>query len=347
MRIKLFLTLLFVTFPCMMWGISASPNSLYITYQHGSDIPTPRNISITGANRFTAEVSANPAGWFTVSPLSGTVPAVLLVRFSPEQLPAGEYQGLITVRDPDTTFFATVTVWVTLKVTGTQNPPPATSGFKYFPQLADGGGWKTSIVLVNNSNQPRSVELKFWSDDARSLAISLETWGSRNSFSQVVNGLGTLILESTGVQSNTTQGWVSVSDPQGSFGGVLVYTRRFAGRPDYEAAVPLGAAQTSWAFPYDETRGFETAIALANTGNRSDVRFRAFDTAGSVVHQATLSLATGEHLAFQLKSRFPALANTVGSIEITGLQSPITAVALRFNPTGPVTVMPAVYAGSN
>jgi uncharacterized protein (TIGR03437 family) len=81
-------------------GISATanPSSLTFASQAGSAPPTNQNVLVTGpANgTFSAGVTSG-AGWLSVSPTSGGVPAQLTVSADPGVLPAATYTGNIAV----------------------------------------------------------------------------------------------------------------------------------------------------------------------------------------------------------------------------------------------------------
>jgi uncharacterized protein (TIGR03437 family) len=79
-------------------GLTVTPPALAFTYQTGGVKPAPQNLfvgSSTGTLSFTSVSSGG--GWLSVSPSSGTTPAVVSVSVSPAGLSQGTYTGLITI----------------------------------------------------------------------------------------------------------------------------------------------------------------------------------------------------------------------------------------------------------
>src|SRR5712691_9086915 len=63
---------------------------------------------------------------------------------------------------------------VALPVTLTvSTPPPAISSNLAISHLADGAGWKTTIILLNTGDAPANFTLKFWAESGNAWRLSL------------------------------------------------------------------------------------------------------------------------------------------------------------------------------
>jgi len=92
------------------------PNALSFTYDVGRSAPAAQQISVSPDGNpvtLTAYVSSG-GGWLSISPGSGTAPAILTVTATPAGLPAGVYTGSIVIAGGAD--YRTSTVPVTLTV---------------------------------------------------------------------------------------------------------------------------------------------------------------------------------------------------------------------------------------
>jgi hypothetical protein len=71
-------------------------------------------------------------------------------------------------------------LYSTLPVVDLNNPP---TGPLYLPQIADGGGFTTQIILINTSSSPGSITMNFHNDYGAGLQIPMETGPSITSLS--------------------------------------------------------------------------------------------------------------------------------------------------------------------
>jgi len=103
-------------------------------------------------------------------------------------------------------------------------------------------------------------------------------------------------------------------------------------------------------FPFDNTGGFVTSMAIVNTGTAGRISMVFRDENGvEIASNALADFGSGEHWAFVLWDAFPALVNRRGTIEVTSLASQTPAIVglvLRFNPTGPIALLPPSYQGN-
>ncbi len=94
----------------------------------GASAPQPKTVSVTSSGApfaFTAAAGTVDRGnWLSVSPVSGTTPAVLTIAVNINGMPPGLYTGAITITPADTTITTSV-ISVSLNLTSNS---PATSG---------------------------------------------------------------------------------------------------------------------------------------------------------------------------------------------------------------------------
>ena len=118
-------------------SISATPSTLSFQYQIGGSIPPQQTVQLassSGAINYT--LSASSSGWLNSSPFSGTTPSNIIVSISPISLPAGTYNGSLSVL-PTSPSDGALTIPVVLVVT---NPPPVASSVTALSFVARIGG---------------------------------------------------------------------------------------------------------------------------------------------------------------------------------------------------------------
>jgi hypothetical protein len=123
--------------------------------------------------------------------------------------------------------------------------------------------------------------------------------------------------------------------------------------PVYPGALPITPSVEELVFQFDNTNGFYMGIALVNTNvDGSFVQMVIRDVSGNVVSMPRVSNVP--HQAYLLKDLYPETDGIAGTITFVafgdGDGTPpvptISAIALRFNPTGPFTTLTAAYAGN-
>src|SRR5690348_16775945 len=133
------------------------------------------------------------------------------------------------------------------------------------PQIADGGGWQTTIVLTNTTSSTVSAGLSFYQETTggatQSWILPLIEGISTQNLS--LAGGGSMFLHTPGTAATTSQGWGSL---QASSGVVCyaIYTYRTPGHQDQDATASGVASASRILVPYDNTNGLVTAIAVVN-----------------------------------------------------------------------------------
>jgi len=208
-------------------------------------------------------------------------------------------------------------------------------------QIASGGGWKTTMTLVNLGATSATAKLCFFNDAGAPLTLDLTfpavAGGGKvtgTSIERTISAGASLVIESEGA-GGVQAGWTQL-ETAGNVSGFAIF--RSGGQ---EAVVPVEMrTQGSSVVCYDNTPGFVTSVAAVNPlpGQAiTDVIIR--DEAGVITATDTLDLPGRGHTATELNKRFPQTANGRGTIEFRPRGSGQTSVlGLRFNDTSFTTV---------
>ena len=208
----------------------------------------------------------------------------------------------------------------------------------YFPQVAIGGGWKTTIFISNASaggeaggsiTFTKSDGSPFnanWADEAGNLVGSgnvipfqLGSGGSRR-----FTSLGDIPL-TTGYATVVTNGTV--------LGGAMFTQSDGAGRMLAEAGVPMGIPLPKQAVFVDTLAGFQTGVAIANPNQADlDITFELVNQTGQIIRSSKRALGPFQHLAFFVSELFPDAGQMVGRLQFY-CTNPMVSVALRFDPS--------------
>jgi sugar lactone lactonase YvrE len=96
-----------------------------------------------------------------------------------------------------------------------------------FPQFADGGGYATSIILLNTSNVTETGTIQLRDDNGNPITVTSADGGSASIFSYSIPVGGAFRFQTDGFPATAKTGWVQVT-------------------PDADAATPAGAAVFSY-----------------------------------------------------------------------------------------------------
>jgi trimeric autotransporter adhesin len=171
----------------------------------------------------------------------------------------------------------------------------------YFPQFADGGGYTTSLVLVNTSSQTETGKLDIFDSAGVPFLVSQVGGSPNSSFPYSIPAGGAFYFQSDGLPASAMVGWARIVADAGSMtpigsgvfgfnpGGVLVS----------ESGVPSAVPTTHARIYADLSGSHNTGLAIANIGSSSGyIVIRAFllDGASEVGYsQAPLLLAGNSH----------------------------------------------------
>jgi hypothetical protein len=214
--------------------------------------------------------------------------------------------------------------------------------------LASGGGWKTTVILLNNGATQAQAQVSFFDDGGNPLTLPLTfpqgatiATLSMATVNQTIPAGGELVIESQGPDSTLTLGSAQLFT-DGNIGGFIIFRYNPAGQ---EAAVPLQFQNAaSYTLAFDNTGGLGTGVAVANIASQAgNVQAIVRDDTGATLATDSIKLAGSGHLSFALADRYTATAQRRGTIEFqTPANGQISVLAIRAATSGAYTTIPAV-----
>lgn len=220
---------------------------------------------------------------------------------------------------------------------------------RIFPFFASGGGWESTIMIINVFEASIGYRLSFRGINGQPLQVTFRTSDGRVTSSDRIEGqLGddssaTFMLIDVGALQT---GWALLEyDGESRIAGMLTFRQRVSGRPDFESSVTLTRDdETRVYMPFDNTLGYATTLAITNPSatDNSSLQLRFWDASGSEILTREIQLSAGSTTAFSLPERYPELSGRSGQLRIAGSGSRLSTVALRFNPSGAFSTVPVV-----
>jgi enterochelin esterase-like enzyme len=213
---------------------------------------------------------------------------------------------------------------------------PLTDTPLYFPQLADGGGWITSLILLNTSGSVETGSLNIFDKNGAPLVISRTGGSSASSFLYSIPANGSFRFQTNGSLGSQNVGWVQLvpdaenSTPIGSgvfsFNPVDVMTS--------ESGIPSVPLSTTHSRVFvDRSGNHNTGLAIVNVDHAAtNVTIQAFEIDGVTPagqSQKSLQLAGFGHdsqFADQLISGLPS--DFTGVLDISA-PTPFAAITIR------------------
>lgn len=219
------------------------------------------------------------------------------------------------------------------------------------PHIAYGGTWRTQIVIGNTSAVAAAVTLCYFGDNGAPLNVAINTVSSTYTTLTIpANGQQVVEPDWAGVPPNS-EGWVGLLSSAAALKihGIFLWQNpppAPAGQYTQAAApivslagtaciIPLPSGGSALTLPYDETQPQFSAYGFANTmAAPVTLSLTFYDQNGVLAGQYSDStpLAAFGHESFAIESKVPTLANTRGTMVITG--QGIVPLGFRFNPNG-------------
>jgi hypothetical protein len=173
----------------------------------------------------------------------------------------------------------------------------------YFPQVAVGRGYKTTLAITNTGSTEISGKLELIGDRGEPLPVYLESFGTGSFFpvSLVAGATALFSFSSAEPTDSGKSGWATLETSGNSVVGVETFSL-FAG-PDLLMTASGDSCQLmhSATIPIDEdvSQSRLTAYALANPTDKDvSVKLSVLDQHGSVISDKTqIVLKPGEHIS--------------------------------------------------
>jgi hypothetical protein len=306
-------------------GASAS-NAVNFTINPNAAAPVITSLSPTSATAGGAAftITVTGSGFVTGSNAEWNGSPIATTYLSPTLLTASVSSALISSpSNPAITVQNTgglASNFVTFPVT---TAPPGLLTISHFP---DGGGWRSSILLVNNDVVPATYTVSFHNDSGLSYTPPF----SQGFTSGTIAVGGSTILQTADSSTTLSSGWAQVSSSQ-AIGGTAVFRYEPWAQ---EAAVPLlTAGATKLEIPYQVANGLTLGVALANPSASQNAGITEIirDLNGNQLASRTFILQALNHNSFL--PVFPAGITGGGVVEYDSSVS-IYALGIRSAPEG-------------
>ena len=202
----------------------------------------------------------------------------------------------------------------------------------YFPHLAVGASWQTTITYINYSPEEVICQTEFLSDQGSPLVVSFAGRGTVVSRTDVLLPWGS-VHEETNVELSAplAPGWARATCSGPVKASLLFRWYNSEGVPVAEAAVNATTVPATRFITFAEQGEgkFGTGVAYANPSSTAAlITFTARDADGHTLASVDRTLLSGGHYAENMVDLFD-LSSFTGSLEITSTE-PIVSLSLNF-----------------
>lgn len=216
------------------------------------------------------------------------------------------------------------------------------------PLVQDGGGWTTTITIVNLSSSPDTYDLQFRTGFLQ--AWTLTTAPASLQGTLAPGAIAT--IQTTGKSEGAGKGLAVLTSLRGGRLGARAVLRHSDGRPPL--IVPLSPEREDRTIlPFDNANGASTSIVWVSETPFALVDFTFLDDSGAEIASGQFQFSARDMMSqdhFSLAERFPVLRNRKGIMRIAvsypnaGIYDDLffTAIALQSEPGLPPTVVPAM-----
>jgi len=215
----------------------------------------------------------------------------------------------------------------------------------YFPQVASGDGWRTTIFISNATaaTPATGVIAVVKSDGTPFWANWIDETGANVTLGSDIIGFtlgpGQSKKYVTLGDQALTVGYARVTANASVLGTAMFSQLDGAGNILAEAGVPMGIPLGKQAVFVDTSLGFRTGVAVANpNSNVLEVHFELLDNNGTLISTTIRTLGAFQHIAFFTDELFPGAPAMVGRLQFW-CTNPMVSVALRFSPSIQFTTM--------
>ena len=207
----------------------------------------------------------------------------------------------------------------------------------YFPHLAVGASWQTTITYINYSPQQVSCTTDFLSDQGSPLMVSFADRGTVVSRTDVLPPGGSVHQETNvGLNAPLAPGWARATCSGPVKASLLFRLHNSEGVPIAEAGVNAATVPATRFVTFAEQgEGKQgTGVAYANpSATEAVITFTAKNALGQTLASVDKNLSPNEHAAQNMELLFDmellfGLSSFAGSLEITSTQ-PIVTLSLN------------------
>jgi hypothetical protein len=197
---------------------------------------------------------------------------------------------------------------------------PINSSHLYFAQFADGGGYTTSLILMNTSDANETGSFEIMNNNGEALSVNQVGGAFGSSFSYAIPPNGIYYFQTDGSPGNWEAGWVRVTPGPGTStpAGSGVYGYNPENVLITEAGVPSASATTHARIYVDRSGNHNTGLAIANINDTAAaITIDAYETDG--VTAAGTSAGPMTLAAYGHDAQFANQLITDLSAEFTGI----------------------------
>jgi hypothetical protein len=212
----------------------------------------------------------------------------------------------------------------------------APTGILSFPQIADGGGYQTTLILMNTTGTTESGAVRFYENNGSALPVRMAGSAAAESrFSYSVPPGGILRLVTDGSPSNVAVGWAQLVPDSGMSAPVsaAIFSLTQSSTLVTESGVPSVSGTTHARIYVDTSGGHDTGLAIGNPGNTgARITATAFQTDGATRAgngPGTVDLAALGHDARFVDQLIAGLPEGFTGVLDLSSSTPFTALTLR------------------
>ena len=220
---------------------------------------------------------------------------------------------------------------VTVTVEQGTSPPQTGDQIYYFPHLAVGASWQTTITYINYSREEVTCQTDFISDHGTPLMVSFAELGMVDSRTDVLPPGGSVHQETdVALSAPLAPGWARANCTGLVQASLLFRLHNSEGAPTAEAGVNAATVPATRFVTFAEQGEGKngTGVAYANpSATAALVTFTARDADGEVLASEDLMLPPNWHGAQNMPTLFD-LSSFTGSLEVTSTE-PIVSLSLN------------------
>ena len=216
----------------------------------------------------------------------------------------------------------------------------------YFPQLADGSGYRTNLILMNPQSTGTTAQLEFYRSDGTPLSVSIGgTW--RSSYGLQLPARGVVHFVTDGNSADLNVGWVKATSPLPIVGSSVFQTRAGT-RILSEAGVASSPLAQHFAAYVESRNATESGLAVCNPSEAAvTLTLNLRRSSGETAASTNVVLPPRGHVARFFTEWFPhGFSEFEGTLEVMA-SAAVSAVALRYDnlqldvfATLPVVIIP-------
>jgi hypothetical protein len=216
-------------------------------------------------------------------------------------------------------------------------------------QLASGGGWDTTLTLVNTGVTLGEALLNFFGNDGSPLQLPLTFPQAAppagrlvtSALDRTLNPNSLLVIDSQQPGNPNSQVGSAQSLANGNISSFAIFKYAPTGQ---EAVVPLETRNApSYVLAFDNTGRLGTGVAIANVATQAaNIPVVIRDDTGAQLSTDTIKLAAQGHTSFMLTDNYAITKGKRGTIEFdTPPSGHISALGLRANGSA-LTTLPVL-----